>query len=66
MATIPHRFALLACAGFAAAALVADVAMSQQGPDGNPHNWDRRRRCDQTGEYTVICRASVLPFLYKC
>ena len=25
-----------------------------QGGDGNPHNWDRRRRCDGT-DYTPAC-----------
>ena len=25
-----------------------------QGSDGNPHNWDRRRRCDGT-DYTPAC-----------
>ena len=30
------------------------LAQRGQGQDGNPHNWDRRRRCDQT-EYEPPC-----------
>ena len=30
------------------------LAQRGQGQDGNPHNWDRRRRCDQT-EYRPAC-----------
>ena len=28
--------------------------VTSQGADGNPHHWDRRRRCDQT-QYTPAC-----------
>jgi len=40
-----------------AVALTAAVASAQyigQGADGNPHNWDRHRRCDHT-DYTPAC-----------
>merc|ERR1711871_394416 len=45
-------FALLACT-------LASVTLAQyigQGADGNPHNWDRKRRCDHT-DYTPVCGA---------
>merc|ERR1719262_2023468 len=30
------------------------IAVTSQGQDGNPHNWDRRRRCDQI-DYSPKC-----------
>merc|ERR1711907_67306 len=45
-------FALLACT-------LASVTLAQyvgQGADGNPHNWDRKRRCDHT-DYDPPCGA---------
>ena len=34
--------------------IVPTLAQQGQGADGNPHGWDRRRRCDGT-MYTPAC-----------
>jgi len=52
MATNRLRVALvLACV-----IATASAQYVGQGADGNPHNWDRNRRCDHT-DYTPVCQA---------
>jgi len=46
-----HRFLMLA---LAALVLTASAQYIGQGADGNPHNWDRHRRCDHT-DYDPPC-----------
>merc|ERR1719454_116495 len=48
-----HRFLMLA---LAALVLTASAQYVGQGADGNPHNWDRHRRCDHT-DYDPPCGA---------
>ena len=45
----------VAAASLALTALFADTINAQtgQGADGNPHGWDRRRRCDGS-QYTPV------------
>ena len=44
----------IAILGLAVLFSIADLAAAS-GADGNPHNWDRRRRCDQGQTYVPAC-----------
>ena len=46
------KLAVFACIALASAGLGS--AQKGQGADGNPHGWDRKRRCDHAG-YTPKC-----------